>query len=184
MGNITDKDLLVNDPAIAEGYQKAIQEMAGEAVDETGRDRPMVEVDRNAPGQEAFIKPYYQQALIQDMNEAARRQTEADARDFAANRLAGDREMLDSALANGYDYHFGGPFEWQRGTNISGALWRKGIEDNGLPSGYQTPIPNTLTNTQRPAYIQEMIDEDNRRLREMGILDGLAELRKMQGYDT
>lgn len=184
MGTKKEDEMLIDNPSLQEGYQKAIQEMAGEAVDETGNDRPKVEVDPYAVPEEAFIKPYNQPALIQDMNEAARRQTEADARDFAANRAAGDREMLDYAMENGYDYHFGGPYEWQRPIGIAGGHWRKGVEDMALPSGYGMQVPNHIDNIQRPEYIQEMIDEDNRQLREMSILEGLEELRKRQAYNT
>ena len=179
-----EDEMLIDNPSLQEGYQRAIQEMAGEAVDETGKDRPIVDVDRNAPGQEAFIKPYYQQALIQDMNEAARRQTEADARDFAANRLAGDREMLDYAMENGYDYHFGGPYEWQRPTGIAGGQWRKGVEDNAFPSGEYMQVPDYITGRQRPDNIQRQMDEDNREMRALDILEGIEELKRRQAYNT
>lgn len=178
-----EDEMLIDNPSLQEGYQRAIQEMAGEAVDETGKDRPMVEVDRNAPEQEAFTKPYYQQALIQDMNEAAKRQTEADARDFAANRMAGDREMLDYAMENGYDYHFGGPYDWGR-PERHGNFWRKNIEDNALPSGDYMQVPDYITGRQRPENIQRQMDEDNREMRALDILEGIEELKRRQAYNT
>lgn len=163
--------------------EDAILRQGVPAIPESGEAYPTVEV-KEEPKKE-LIKPSYQQALIQDMAEAAKRQTEADARDFAANRAAGDREMLGWAMENGRDLHFGGPNNWQRPINRgSGNMWRKGIEDNALPSGEYLPVPNHLDRVQRPENIQRQMDRDAHEMRTLELMEAIEELKKRQAYNT
>ena len=156
-------------PELNEQYRKLINELYAQALSERGDDLPKVDVNRQ-------VKPTVQKRIPTNNPTiaAAIAQTQNDVNDFKANRALGDREMLASAMENGYNFHFGGPNNIQTPLPVAGGFRRSTVEDNAYPTGRLGQIPNYQTNRQRPEDIQRQMEEERDRL----FLEGIEELKK------
>lgn len=168
-------------PEQQEEYQRKLNEMYAQALNELGNNLPQVNVKeaRETP----FVKPGNY-----DMNnpiEAAQYQTQNDVNDFRANRALGDEEMWRQAMENGNILHEGGPSYnsvYPGPRDLPEESWRRNlVEDQYIPSGNAAPVPNYETNRVLPPHIQNWYDNDERERQWMNRDAGLDLLGRLAG---